>query len=149
MATHSSLLAGRIPQTKEPDGLQSKRMQRVQHTAHGKGDWPEKGSPLLEKHSRVLCAVGWSHRVVLAAGHSLVHRHPRRALLKCQMGLQKPQFWVCTQFCYLSIYSCIQVYDFNIHILNGNDFASTVLGSRNTVKIETYMAPGFTGSLHG
>lgn len=37
---------------------------------------------------------------------------------------------------------------FNIHILNGNDFVSTVLGSRNTVKIETSMAPGLTGSLH-
>ena len=37
---------------------------------------------------------------------------------------------------------------FNIYILNGNKFVSTVLGSRNTVKIETSMGPGLMGSLH-
>ena len=31
MATHSSLLAGRIPWTEEPGGLQSMRLQRVRH----------------------------------------------------------------------------------------------------------------------
>ena len=31
MATHSSLLAWRIPWTEEPDGLQSMRSQRVGH----------------------------------------------------------------------------------------------------------------------
>ena len=31
MATHSSILAWRIPQTEEPDGLQSMRSQRVEH----------------------------------------------------------------------------------------------------------------------
>ena len=30
MATHSSILAGAIPETKEPGGLQSKGSQRVQ-----------------------------------------------------------------------------------------------------------------------
>ena len=29
MATHSSILAWRIPQTEEPDGLQNKGLQRV------------------------------------------------------------------------------------------------------------------------
>ena len=31
MATHSSILAWRIPCTEEPGGLQSKRSQRVEH----------------------------------------------------------------------------------------------------------------------
>ena len=31
MATHSSILAWRIPQTEEPDGLQSIRFQRAGH----------------------------------------------------------------------------------------------------------------------
>ena len=31
MATHSSMLAGRIPWTEEPGGLQSMRSQRVRH----------------------------------------------------------------------------------------------------------------------
>jgi len=31
MATHSSILAGRMPWTKEPGGLQSTRLQRVSH----------------------------------------------------------------------------------------------------------------------
>ena len=31
MATHSSILAWRIPGTEEPDGLQSTEMQRVRH----------------------------------------------------------------------------------------------------------------------
>ena len=31
MATHSSVLAWRIPQTEEPGGLQSTRLQRVRH----------------------------------------------------------------------------------------------------------------------
>ena len=31
MATHSSILAWRIPWTEEPDGLQSKGSQRVRH----------------------------------------------------------------------------------------------------------------------
>ena len=31
MATHSSILAWRIPQTKEPGGLQSVGLQRVKH----------------------------------------------------------------------------------------------------------------------
>ena len=31
MATHSSILAWRIPSTKEPDGLQSMGLQRVEH----------------------------------------------------------------------------------------------------------------------
>ena len=31
MATHSSILAWRIPWTEEPDGLQSMRSQRVKH----------------------------------------------------------------------------------------------------------------------
>ena len=31
MATHSSILAWRIPWTKEPGGLQSMRLQRVRH----------------------------------------------------------------------------------------------------------------------
>ena len=31
MATHSSILAWRIPQTEEPDGLQSMGSQRVEH----------------------------------------------------------------------------------------------------------------------
>ena len=31
MATHSSILAWRIPQTEEPGGLQSMASQRVQH----------------------------------------------------------------------------------------------------------------------
>ena len=31
MATHSSILAGRIPWTEEPDGLQSLGSQRVRH----------------------------------------------------------------------------------------------------------------------
>ena len=31
MATHSSILAWRIPRTEEPDGLQSIRLQRVRH----------------------------------------------------------------------------------------------------------------------
>ena len=31
MATHSSILAWRIPWTKEPDGLQSTESQRVRH----------------------------------------------------------------------------------------------------------------------
>ena len=31
MATHSSILAWRIPQTEEPDGLQSTGSQRVRH----------------------------------------------------------------------------------------------------------------------
>ena len=31
MATHSSILAWRIPWTEEPDGLQSKELQRVRH----------------------------------------------------------------------------------------------------------------------
>ena len=31
MATHSSLLAGRMPWTEEPGGLQSTRLQRVRH----------------------------------------------------------------------------------------------------------------------
>ena len=31
MATHSSILAWRIPWTEDPDGLQSKRSQRVRH----------------------------------------------------------------------------------------------------------------------
>ena len=31
MATHSSILAWRIPWTEEPDGLQSMRSQRVRH----------------------------------------------------------------------------------------------------------------------
>ena len=31
MATHSSILAGKIPWTEEPDGLQSMRLQRVGH----------------------------------------------------------------------------------------------------------------------
>ena len=31
MATHSSILAWRIPQTEEPDGLQSMGSQRVRH----------------------------------------------------------------------------------------------------------------------
>ena len=31
MATHSSILAGRIPWTEEPDGLQSMGLQRVRH----------------------------------------------------------------------------------------------------------------------
>ena len=35
MATHSSILAWRIPWTKEPGGLQSMRSQRVRHdSAH-------------------------------------------------------------------------------------------------------------------
>ena len=32
MATHSSILAWRIPWTEEPGGLQSMRSQRVRHT---------------------------------------------------------------------------------------------------------------------
>ena len=32
MATHSSILAWRIPWTEEPDGLQSTGLQRVGHT---------------------------------------------------------------------------------------------------------------------
>ena len=31
IATHSSILAGRIPWTEEPDGLQSIGLQRVRH----------------------------------------------------------------------------------------------------------------------
>ena len=31
MATHSSILAGKIPWTEEPGGLQSMRSQRVRH----------------------------------------------------------------------------------------------------------------------
>ena len=31
MATHSSVLTGKIPQTEEPDGLQSAGLQRVGH----------------------------------------------------------------------------------------------------------------------
>jgi len=31
MATHSSILAWRIPRTEEPDGLQSMGLQRVRH----------------------------------------------------------------------------------------------------------------------
>ena len=31
MATHSSILAGRIPWTEEPDGLQSLGSQKVRH----------------------------------------------------------------------------------------------------------------------
>ena len=31
MATHSSILAWKIPQTEEPDGLQSMGLQRVRH----------------------------------------------------------------------------------------------------------------------
>ena len=31
IATHSSLLAGRMPWTEEPGGLQSMRLQRVRH----------------------------------------------------------------------------------------------------------------------
>ena len=31
MATHSSILVWRIPQTEEPDGLQSMGLQRVRH----------------------------------------------------------------------------------------------------------------------
>ena len=31
MATHSKILAGRIPWTEEPDGLQSMGLQRVGH----------------------------------------------------------------------------------------------------------------------
>lgn len=40
----------------------------------------------------------------------------------------KAKVQVCSQSCYLSIYSCIQVYDFNIHILNGNDFCQRCAG---------------------
>ena len=32
MATHSSILAGKIPWTEEPGGLQSMRSQRVRHS---------------------------------------------------------------------------------------------------------------------
>ena len=32
MATHSSILAGKIPRTEEPGGLQSIGLQRVRHT---------------------------------------------------------------------------------------------------------------------
>ena len=32
MATHSSILAGKIPCTEEPGGLQSMRSQRVRHS---------------------------------------------------------------------------------------------------------------------
>ena len=39
MATHSSLLAWRIPWTEEPGGLQSMGLQRVRHDSSGTG-WP-------------------------------------------------------------------------------------------------------------
>ena len=35
MATHSSILAWRIPQTEEPDRLQSMELQRVKHDSEG------------------------------------------------------------------------------------------------------------------
>ena len=38
MATHSSILAGKIPWTEEPDGLQSMGFKRVGHDwAHNRG----------------------------------------------------------------------------------------------------------------
>ena len=36
MATHSSILAWRIPWTEEPDGLQSMGSQRVAHSIQGR-----------------------------------------------------------------------------------------------------------------
>ena len=55
MATHSSILAWRIPWTEEPDGLQSMGSQRIRH------DW----SNLARVHARCLlmtqnsCVEGW------------------------------------------------------------------------------------------
>ena len=50
MATHSSILAWRIPWTEEPGGLQSMGWQRIRH------DWATKHSSTeLEKHLTLLC----------------------------------------------------------------------------------------------
>ena len=48
MATHSSVLAWRIPWTEEPDGLQSMGSQRVNMTEHRTWAWfPEDSGPQL------------------------------------------------------------------------------------------------------
>ena len=47
MATHSSILAWRIPWTEEPGGLQSMGSQRVGH------NWATKHSTSLQKHGKV------------------------------------------------------------------------------------------------
>ena len=81
-----------------------------QHMVKGTGQRREAVMPTAGETLKSSVCSGVVSQVVLAPGHSRVHRHPRRALLRCQMGLQNLQFWVCTQFCYLAIHSCIQVY---------------------------------------
>ena len=49
MATHSSILAWRIPRTEEPGGLQSIGSQRVRH------DWSGLGMHMEEIHHPVNC----------------------------------------------------------------------------------------------
>jgi len=46
MATHSSTLAWRIPWTEKPDGLQSMKLQRVEHDLATKQQQPMNGLPL-------------------------------------------------------------------------------------------------------
>ena len=59
MATHSSILDWRIPRTKEPDGLQSIRSQRVRH------DWSEWAPHIridgawFTSHKNWWCLVHW------------------------------------------------------------------------------------------
>ena len=56
MATHSSVLAWRIPGTGEPDGLLSMGSHRVRH------DWSDLAAAAAEKQMRRFCIVGrrWS-----------------------------------------------------------------------------------------
>ena len=55
MATHSSILAWRIPRTEGPGGLQSTGSQRVRH------DWVAHASPLCTWHAGFLPRVGTFH----------------------------------------------------------------------------------------
>ena len=56
LATQSSILAWEIPQTKEPDRLQSKRSQRVGHDLAAKQQLGDS-----EGQKRLVCCSPWFH----------------------------------------------------------------------------------------
>ena len=81
MATHSSILAWKIPQTEEPGGLQSTRLQRVGH-----------GSALMHSHIiSILQAKADKQAPFPGAGESLRLETGAMAATTC---LCDPELWV-------------------------------------------------------
>ena len=91
IATHSSILAWRIPWTEEPGGLQSMGLQRVRH------NWVTNTYYLCCHHA--LCETGLWNKVILQGTQTslLLFWKSRSNVKKCFVLERAPQIGPCTQ----------------------------------------------------